>query len=1059
MTAKIARPILSGIVQRHRLYTLLDQGAGKPVTWLSAPGGSGKSTLVAGYLDTRKRPCIWYHCDEGDADLATFFYYMGLAAKKAAPRYRKPLPLLTPEYLGNIPTFTRRYFEQLYVRATTIVLDNYQDLPADAPFHDMLATGLDGIPAGIRVIVLSRGNPPTVLTRLRANDRIHQLHSTDIRFTLDESTELVTDRLPTLGHESIKVIHEQSQGWATGIILMLERAVIDRAVNEPPMDSAYGGVFDYFAEEIFNRIEKELRLFLLKTAFLPVLSPAQAVMLTGIDSAGRILSTFNRHHLFTERLSGSTQNFHYHPLFRTFLMNRAKRTFAPDELGDIQRESALLLEQSGHLEDAARLYCDIGDRDGLSRLVVQHARELLRQGRSKTVEEWIACIPGEPEDHDPWLSYWAGICSFPMDLPRTRIYLEKAFASFKEKNDPSGFYLAWAGIVDSYVFGDGWKNLDDCIAIFDELWKTFPSFPSQEVDLTVSSRMFIALTLRKTDQPQRVQGWLERVSLLLLQNPSFDIQMDTVFGMSVYYLWKGEYSRNAVLLERAEAEIRQHRASPFAVIRIKLMKGIHFWISAEYQAAVKILGEALETSAQSGVHVYDPLLWGFKAAAEMAPGNLELAEISLKNQMASLLGMKNALNTYFYHINAAWYALLTGNPTRAAVHMETIATSTQNMGTPYYQALWNIGMAQVAFLQGDAKEAVTLVRTAHRISLNMKSHVMEWYSQLVEAYFLLREGTEEEGLALLGRSLSLGRKHDYVHLEFYQPAAMRFLFTKALEQGIEPDYVTRLIRKLALTPQQPLEQWPSPIRIYTLGRFQIIRDDEPLKFSGKVPKKPLELLKVLIAYGGWNVPVDTIAGALWPEADGDASYASFKVALHSLRKLLGSDEAIVTAQGGISLNSLHCRVDAPEFQRCADEVLKKWNGASASDQQRSLVRAEKAIEMYSGNFLPDDAGLIAGAAMRERLRSRFVRLVELAGQQYREQQKWHQAIELYETGIDTDELQEEFYVGLMHCYSGLGRHGAAAAVYERCRRMLHTHFNVVPSTAMKNLHEELTILR
>ena len=66
-----------------------------------------------------------------------------------------------------------------------------------------------------------------------------------------------------------------------------------------------------------------------------------------------------------------------------------------------------------------------------------------------------------------------------------------------------------------------------------------------------------------------------------------------------------------------------------------------------------------------------------------------------------------------------------------------------------------------------------------------------------------------------------------------------------------------------------LEEWPYPIKIYTLGRFEIIRDDEPLHFSGKEQKKPLELLKALIAFGGRDVPEERLTDALWPDADGD----------------------------------------------------------------------------------------------------------------------------------------------------------------------------------------------
>lgn len=1043
MSAKITRPTVAGVVQRERLFTQIDRAAGRPVTWLCAPGGSGKSTLVASYLDARQRPCIWYQCDEGDSDLATFFYYMGLAAKKAAPRHKKPLPLLTPEYLAGIPTFTRRYFETLFNRCTTIVLDNYQDLPADSPFHDMIATGFDVIPEGVHIVVISRSEPPPALARLQASGNINLLPYSDIRFTYDESVELVQSRIPNQDNEFIQALHEKMEGWAAGIILMHERGKIDGTVTE----SAYDRIFDYFAEEVFNRAEKEVQDFLLKTAFLPVPSVLLAEKLTGIDTSGRILAALNRHHFFTEKLADSGLDYQYHPLFRDFLLSRAKSTFSPAEVTVIQLEAAQLLEQSGQIEDAARLYGEAGGRDGLARMVVRNAQEFLLQGRSKPVEEWLSAIPADLADNDPWLLYWRGLCSFPVDMPRTRKYLEQALVLFKAKEDSAGSFLSWASIVDTYVFGDEWKHLDDCIAAFEELRRSFPSYPSPDTELVVSSRMLMSLTLRKTDQPQRVERWLQRVSALLLENPSFDIQMDTVFCMSVFYLWKGEYYKNGVLLDRAEAEIRQRRPSPFAVIRIKLMKGIHFWITAEYAAALQTLSEGLEISGQSGVHVYDSLLWSFKAAAEMAPGNFKLAEESLKHQMTSLLGMENGLNIFFYHINSAWYAILSGNPSCAVEHMETISAKVASMGTPYYRALWHIGMAQVNFLQGCSKEAKTGIQTALRISLSMKSQVMEWYSLLIEAYFLLQEGSRTEGLLSLHRGLSLGRRHGYVHLEFYQPVVMQFLYAQALEEKFEPEYVKGLIKKLALLPPASInsdgsdiamEEWPYPIKIYTLGRFEIIKDDEPLHFSGKEQKKPLELLKALIAFGGRDVPMERLTDALWPDADGDQAHKSFETTLGRLRRLLGGDACILCRSRQLSLNPLYCWVDSLALEH----LLEKLRETRA--EEGAKLRA-KALALHKGPFLPTAAALAWAASFRETLKNGLLRTILTEGLHSEQAGEWERAAEHYAKGIETDNLAEEFYRRLMVCYRKLGNNAAAAKTYNRCRGLLRTELGIEPS--------------
>ena len=72
------------------------------MTWISAPAGSGKTTLVASFLEANKIPYLWYQMDEGDTDIATFFSYRGVAVKKAALQKRQYSPLFTPEYLQGL---------------------------------------------------------------------------------------------------------------------------------------------------------------------------------------------------------------------------------------------------------------------------------------------------------------------------------------------------------------------------------------------------------------------------------------------------------------------------------------------------------------------------------------------------------------------------------------------------------------------------------------------------------------------------------------------------------------------------------------------------------------------------------------------------------------------------------------------------------------------------------------------------------------------------------------------------------------------------------------------
>jgi hypothetical protein len=127
--AKLTRPRSDGWLLRTRLFKRLDEAGSMPLVWLCAPPGSGKTSLVASYLESRGRPVAWMQVDEGDADPATFFHYLAgaLAALVSRP---PPLPLFEAQDATHPARFARRYFRAWFAAAgpqAVLVLDNLQD--------------------------------------------------------------------------------------------------------------------------------------------------------------------------------------------------------------------------------------------------------------------------------------------------------------------------------------------------------------------------------------------------------------------------------------------------------------------------------------------------------------------------------------------------------------------------------------------------------------------------------------------------------------------------------------------------------------------------------------------------------------------------------------------------------------------------------------------------------------------------------------------------------------------------------------------------------------------
>ncbi|MGE5247390.1 MAG: AfsR/SARP family transcriptional regulator, partial [Verrucomicrobiota bacterium] len=540
-----------------------------------------------------------------------------------------------------------------------------------------------------------------------------------------------------------------------------------------------------------------------------------------------------------------------------------------------------------------------------------------------------------------------------------------------------------------------------------------------------------------------------KASQMILECADSSVRLQAMLYLFLYFIWIGNFPKARGIVESARGWTASPASPPqrrilFHLFEARLLCGV-----AQFDDSIRSAGRGLEIASASGIHLWDFFLLAEQTSARLGKGDLDAADACLK-QMAPFLGPGQTLNQAYFHHLRSWHAALEGDIPLALSLEKTADALVTECGAPCGMALGSVYMARLANEAGNPGEAENHLGRAERIARAMKSPILEYQCLLVRADIAFLRGDTPSGLAALRNAFSAGRERGYFHYDNWIPTFMTRLCVKALEEGVEVPYAQELVRKRNLVPACPpleIESWPWPVAIYTLGRFEILKNGEQLIFPRKVQKRPLSLLKAIIAFGGKAVREAQIADAVWPELEGDMAIQSLAVALHRLRQLLGPEEAVQRQEGILGLDPRYCWVDAFAF----DHLLAKAQSPGETAGSGCAVELqEKAVSLYRGPFLAEEPDRPWAISMRERLRSRYLLAVGRLGAHWLQAKEWEKARACYEQGLGVDNLAEEFYQSLMRCYLQDSRKAEALAVYRRLEKTFSS-LGVEPSPKTRGL--------
>lgn len=1062
--AKITAPKIGASLRRERLLHQLNQAAQHKLVWIAAPGGSGKTTLAVDWLQDRGYRHLWFQVDAGDQDLAAFFSYLATAAEQSS-RVRRKLPRFTPVYALGLPAFSRNFFRDVYARLkppACLVFDNYQDVGDATLLDTVLGNALDELPEGITVLVLSRSSVPAALARHDTQGHVARIDAEALNLTPEEEAALVD---LSLGARKLKAadlsrLRQATHGWIAGVLLALREvqsrasgeasSVIDALSLAPDQDPTH--VFDYFAGEIMARLDGEVRAFLYAVALLPTMTVAQCERLTDNPQAKAILRRLVHEHFFTNRRGLLTPAYEFHPLFRQFLLAQARDHFDSLRWRTLQRHAGQLLAETGDSE-AVALLSATQDWPPLADLIRTHGARLEKEGRTQTLREWVAALPEDEVNRDPWLLYWYGIGHLFTDPFRAYALFQAAWPLFKERDNALDLYWGWIGATSALFFSmDDMESAPYWIAELEALRARHPRWPSFEVRARVTGAAVGVLMLGDCANPI-LPVWVARAEKLFRFVPVGVVRCFLGQQLGTYYSYFGKIEELDKLAHQLAPLVDSPDVIDFARLMAAPVLIYGGWQTGHRERAEQASANLLRLQVSSGALATQN--WHFVLAAipKLIYGHLGEAD-GLIQSIQDNLDLRKRSELCFSEFLLIWRNVLSGRYDTAKSHAITAITLAESMPQKTLLQLtsWGAG-AQVLVEKGEYAEAARLLSKLRELGLKLgNQHLGLFWAGYLEAYLLDRSGAPlNQTLAALSRSFSLAAQHNWVGLPYWDPKLITRLCVLALQHGIEPEYAKRLVRLYGYTPpaDELIEQWPWPWRIYTLGRFSILKDDKPLELGAKGNRKPLELLKTLIAMGGREVSQAKLVEALWPDSEGDAGQQAFETTLHRLRALLDKEAPLQLKGGLLTLDARHCWVDAWAFERFVTELEHE----PANHAPATL--SAKLFQLYRGSFLANDPELVATLPQRERLRGRFLRALNAIGHRHEAIDEHDAAIGYYMRAIEVEPLAEAFYLKLMSTYRHLGRHAEGLAVYERCRNTLHAALGVKPSRETEVLRASL----
>jgi LuxR family maltose regulon positive regulatory protein len=384
------------LIVRGDLLAALDRAAARKVTIISAPAGSGKTSLLRAWADYAN----WAHRiafvpvrrDQEDAQEFWLALLNAVRHTSSTTSDTEP-PTAAPDF--NFRAVADRVLSELADSSgrITVVIDDLHELNAPGALGQLTQL-LTNLPPHVHAILATRRDLRLRLHRLRLAGELAEIRTADLRFSERETRELLEASGIALSEAGTALLCQRTEGWAAGLrlaaISLAGRPDPERFVTE--FSGSERTVAEYLMAEMLERQPDEIQDLLLRTCMLDRVNGELADLLTGRPGSERILLDLEDANAFVESLDPERAWFRYHHLFADFLRLELRRAL-PAEIPVLHRRATEWFIRQGQVVNAIRHTQAAGDWADAARLLADQSFSLTLDGQAQTMQALLRAFP------------------------------------------------------------------------------------------------------------------------------------------------------------------------------------------------------------------------------------------------------------------------------------------------------------------------------------------------------------------------------------------------------------------------------------------------------------------------------------------------------------------------------------------------------------------------------------------------------------------------------------------------------------------------------------------